>query len=86
MFGGLRGFTPRHYIYQGWATDEEFNQMVETLMDYQDNKARELSHRVGKGSKQLRSVKRAAELLIDATKELKDTQHDIEAAVRNVRS
>ena len=31
MFGGLQGFTPRHYIYQGWATSEEFSQLVMTL-------------------------------------------------------
>lgn len=39
MFGGDLGFVPRHYIYQGFAGSQEFQDHVETLLMYKDEQA-----------------------------------------------
>ena len=57
MFGAQLSFTPRHYIYQGWASSDEFSQLVETLQDYEESKKRILKKRVGKGSNKFKQVK-----------------------------
>jgi len=35
MFGGLKNYVPRHYIYQGFSGSEEFKEHVKTLIEYE---------------------------------------------------
>ena len=82
MFGSQKGFVARHYIYQGFANSDEFSDHIDTLLMYNQDKQ---AHVKGNGSGDYRKVKLAAQRLIDAAKEVKDMQKDMEGAVRNVR-
>ena len=56
MFGGLKNFTARHYIYQGFSGSEEFNQHVSTLLEYQQDKRVAMSQHIkatSNGNKEL---------------------------------
>ena len=37
MFGGLKNYVPRHYIYQGFSGSDEFKGHVSTLLEYQED-------------------------------------------------
>lgn len=65
MFGGQKGFVPRHYIYQGFSNSEEFKSHVETLLMYEHDKETAFNHKDNSDEKvasksNLIEVKRAA--------------------------
>ena len=88
MFGGLKNFKPRHYIYQGFDGNREFREHVQTLVDYEESKQKRLDKKVkgSKGDKEYKKVLRSALKLIEAAEEVKDMQQEMQAAVRNIRT
>ena len=40
VFGGMKGFVPRHYIYRGFENDEEFREHLQTLIDWKTSPER----------------------------------------------
>ena len=66
MFGGLKGFKPRHYIYQGFDGDREFREHVETLVEYQESKQQAIESKLtqASGSKEYKEVLKSALQLI----------------------
>ena len=86
MFGGQANHHPRHYIYQGFDGNKEFEEHVQTLLDYQTDREYENKVNQATGSQRFREVKLAAQELIDVANSVKEYQRDMEAAVRNVRA
>ena len=72
MFGGQLNHYPRHYIYQGFHGNQEFESHVQTLLEYEGSKQRDMKIRTAGGSERFQEVKRAAYELIDVANQVKD--------------
>ena len=40
VYGGMKNFVPRHYIYRGFEENEEFKEHMQTLLEWQTDPSR----------------------------------------------
>ena len=88
VFGGFKNFAPRHYIFKGFESNDEFALHLQTVANYEEEKDRFMNTNntlSPKYDEEARAVEEEIMALIDATKELKDIQTNQQAAIDSLR-
>lgn len=80
VYGNMTNFEPRHYIYQGYQTSNEFRDHLETLMQFEtEQKSVSEDPATAELQKQIASLARVAE-------EVSQVQIDKQSAIDAVRA
>jgi len=45
VYGGIKGFNPRHYVFQGFQNDAEFHGHLQTLMMFKTRKDKKVKNK-----------------------------------------
>ena len=72
LYGNYSGQTPRHYIYKGFESHEEFNQHLNTLLNWQVEKQDGLSTLGVEPTEQVQELEMSMANLINTADQIKD--------------
>ena len=84
VYGGMKNFVPRHYIYRGFEENEEFKEHMQTLLEWQTDPSRS-AHMTPVDDKEVQEIELAMTRVIEAANQIKKLQVDQQAAIDNVR-
>ena len=70
VFGSFKNFKPRHYIFSGFESDQEFQSHLQTLAMFQQQK----SQSSGSSDESVKEVEEALSKLIEVSKEMREVQ------------
>jgi hypothetical protein len=82
VYGGMEGFNPRYYVFQGFQSNEEFNEHLQTLMLYKQEPAKE---EVRHDDAEVAALLNALKNVVDSAKELGELTANQHAAIESLR-
>lgn len=74
VYGGHQNFVPRHYVFEGFAQSEEFNEHLKTLMEWQVDRHDVLASMGIEVTESVQELEVAMAQLINAATTVRDLQ------------
>ncbi len=92
VYGGAKGFADRHYVFKGFQNNEEFNEYLQILMEWEKDstaptEAAEVEHEASQQelSSQATELHKSMQDIINAAVTVKELQKDYAGSIDNLR-
>ncbi len=85
VYGGYKNFMPRHYVFEGFKNNQEFETHLNTLLDWQVSEKSGLSQLGVDPSSQVQDLEHAMASLINASNQVTETQTSMQASIDTLR-
>mmetsp|Transcript_31265 Transcript_31265/g.47848 ORF Transcript_31265/g.47848 Transcript_31265/m.47848 type:complete len:320 (+) Transcript_31265:247-1206(+) len=86
VYGTYLNFVPRHYVYDGFESNSEFEEHLHTLLEWEAEEPNVFANMGVKADDNVRELEEAMGSLIKAASNLKDLQVDMQGNLESLRS
>lgn len=86
LYGNYLNFTPKHYVYDGFESSQEFKEHLRTLLDWQNERADTLQNLEIEETEVVLQLEQSLSELISASHQVKNMQVEMQASIDSLRT